>query len=54
MLTLFADPEEVRFHEQFYSRPFEDFMSQRAIMQRYLLDLGEEALALMAELPTLV
>ncbi|MFN8469678.1 MAG: phosphotransferase [Caldilineaceae bacterium] len=52
MLTLFADPEEVRFHERFYGRPFEELMSQRAIMQRYFLDLGEEALALMAELPT--
>jgi hypothetical protein len=45
-----TNPERIQSMEQFSGRAIEHILAQRAIFQRYCLDIGEEALALLAEL----
>jgi hypothetical protein len=50
LLLLFAETDEIEFQERFFGRPSDELTAERAVFQRYFLDLGEEALALLDEL----
>ncbi|MFN8469800.1 MAG: phosphotransferase [Caldilineaceae bacterium] len=49
LLILFTNAEEIAIHERFFGRPIEDLLAQRVGYQRYLLDLGDEALSFLDE-----
>ena len=52
LLSLLADEQQVQFLERFFARPRGELMAERAVYQRYFMDLGEEALDLLEKLTT--
>ncbi len=48
--SLMTNDERIRFAERFFGRPMDQIIAERAVFERYFLDLGDEALALLEKL----